>query len=246
MTQPPNLEDVSDSVQIADAANSGERRRVSRLTLTSEQFRLHPVGRVFPLIDLSMTGMAIRILDPQDFYLFTVGRKIEGIINLKREKHPITAEVKFVGRETVGIQFKDLVPATRAAMAAFLDPVQLGVELRPIPSVDGNPLWYHGPAGTDLLLWRATDGNFWKLLVYLPGGAEGGSFVQWDDDKLSTGHTQTSREPSETRGALRFESWLLQADSSPDSAKLAIAKQLIMSSNLPQDLKGWCARKLTV
>jgi hypothetical protein len=47
-------------------------------------------------------------------------------------------------------------------------------------------------------------------------------------------------------GAVQFETIVLDADTQPDPDKLSIAKDLILSSNLPQDLKKWCVRQLVL
>jgi hypothetical protein len=235
MTPSPNLE---------DASRSDERRRVPRLALTSEQFRLHPVGKIFPVGDLSRTGMAIRVREPEDLYLFSVGRHIEGILNLRREKYPVRGEVKHAGRELIGIQFRDLEEKTKEALQQFLDPAVLGAELRPLPSVGGNPFWYHAGAGVDFLLWLDGEGSFTEWMLYWPGDAHGGRYAQWKSGALSTGMAHWGQETAVVQGALRFETRRLVPDEDLDPQKLAIAKQLILSSNLPQDLRNWCSRQL--
>jgi hypothetical protein len=72
-----------------------------------------------------------------------------------------------------------------------------------------------------------------------------GSFIQWDHEAgLSTGRTQPFDQREVTAGIVRFETMLLDTDPQLDAGKLSIAKTLILSSNLPQDLRNWCARKL--
>jgi hypothetical protein len=61
---------------------------------------------------------------------------------------------------------------------------------------------------------------------------------------METGQVNSSYEQSEVRGVVRFETLLLKPDGRADRGKLNIAKSLVLSSNLPQDLKKWCVRQL--
>jgi hypothetical protein len=74
-----------------------------------------------------------------------------------------------------------------------------------------------------------------------------GTIVQWEREKgLTTGATRVSQSRSEDRGSMRYETMLLQADDGPDPKKLDIAKKLLVSSNLPQDLVKWCCRQMSL
>jgi len=240
MDKSRNLEDVSRE-QETDNDLSLERRRVPRLCLTSEQFKLSRNGKIFPIADLSGEGMAIRVLERNDFYLFPIGTLFEGTLNLRREKYPIKARVRHLGADLVGCQFsEDLHESSKKAIKEFLDPSALGQELRPIPATDGVAVWYHGPSGTDLLFWRHTDGQFSRLMFLILG-----TFVHWDETKgLMTGRLGSSKEHSEIRGVIRLETLLLESDPKPDTGKLDVAVTLITSSSIPEDLKKWCTRHL--
>jgi hypothetical protein len=184
--------------------------------------------------------MGFWLLDADDRALFVVGALLEGLLNLAGEKHPVRARVRNISRDRVGCEFEDLLDTTQKGIAKFLDPTTLGAELRPIPSAEAGTLWYHGPSGTDLLLKRKTDGQFDQLCLYFLE-----RFVRWDTEEgLVTGTSEASSEPCEIRGILRLETLLLHLDSSQDSDKLRIAKTIILSSNLSQDLKSWCVRQL--
>lgn len=234
----PDLEVISNP--ITDRASAMERRRLPRLNLTTEQFRLAQNGKVFSVADLSSGGIAFRVLVPTDLDLFPIGEMIDGTINLKGEKYSIKARVRHRGIDLVGCQFEELDSKFNDALNRFLDPVSLGQDLKPVPAEQGGPLWYHGPSGTDLLLWRKNDGRYHRFVLYLLG-----SFAQWDEEKgISTGHITPAFEQSDVRGTIRFETMLLNTDPRPDEGKLNIAKTLIMSSNIPQDLKKWCERQL--
>ncbi len=234
----PDLEVISNENRASDGM---ERRRVPRLNLTSEQFRLAKNGRVFSVADLSVGGMALRLVDRQDLALFPVAARISGVLNLRREKYHVEAVVRHVGRDLVGCEFEPLEGLTKQAIEQFLDPDTLGQELKPIPAEDG-ALWYHGPSGTDVLLWRRADGQFHRFVLFLFG-----TFVQWEEDVgVTTGRLRSSFEASEVRGVIRFETMLLDPDEQADPGKLLVAQKLVASSPMQHDLKKWASRHLTL
>ena len=159
-TKETNLEVVAGTDVAAAADRAAERRRLPRLGLTSEQFRLKQNGKIFSVIDLTQQGMALRLLDANDRVLFPMGSHFEGTLNLRAEKFPIKARVRRIAHDSVGCELEDLEEATRAALERMLDPAVLGAELKPIPASESGMLWFHGPSGTDLLLRRGNDGQY--------------------------------------------------------------------------------------
>ncbi len=215
-----------------------ERRKLARLSLGSEQFKLAVENRIFSVTDLSEKGMGLWFSEREDIRFFTVGLLFEGLLNLKREKYRVQARVRNLNQDRVGCEFIDLPPGVSGAISQYLDPTLLGAELKPIPSSEMNLLWYHGPSETDLLLRRASDGQYSEMDLYVLH-----SFIKWEQEHgLSTGSIHTSQAPSEVRGIFRFETLFLEEDSVPDPHKLSIAKTVILSSNLSKDLKSWCVR----
>jgi len=219
---------------------SSERRRVPRLGLTSEQFRLSANGKLFPVADISFEGMALRVLDRADLVLFPVGARFDGMLNLRREKHHVSAQVRHLGADLVGCRFEALSGPVEGAIRRFLDPAALGRELRPIPASDAVALWLHGPSGTDLMLWRHADGQYWKFLLIVLG-----SFIQWEDGRGgATGRITSAREESEVRGVIRLETMLLQTDEKTDPGKIALARKILTEAPLMGELRKWCLRQL--
>lgn len=217
-----------------------ERRRLPRLTLTSEQFRLSKNNKVFSVCDISQQGMGLLLLDRADLDLFSVGAEIEGHLNLNREKYLVKARIRNISLERIGCEFESFPADAKKALDHLLNPEVLGRELKPIPSPGKNMLWYHGRSGTDLVLKRKTDGQYQGIILYVLG-----HFIQWDEETgLSTGRTLPSKLRDEVRGIMRLETLFLESDTTCDPLKLKIAKTVILSSNLPQDLKSWCIRKM--
>jgi hypothetical protein len=242
---PTNLKVISNVIHDESHGSQtyrGERRRRPRLNLASEQFRLMPQGKIFSVADLSTEGMAFRIIDRHDLEGLPVATWIDGILNVRGEKFTVRAQIRHLGNEVVGCQFDGLSEETRTGLERLLDPAVLGGELRPIPSSDAGTLWYHGPSGTDVLLARAVDGQYRRLTIFVLG-----TFIQWDLELgVSTGRAVASGDAprNECWGMVQFETMLLEADTVPDPDKLSVAKALVLGSNLPQDLKKWCARQL--
>ena len=67
-------------------------------------------------------------------------------------------------------------------------------------------------------------------------------------DGLVTGIARSSEKRSDFRseewGLVQFETMVMTPDDAPDLQKLDIAKALVLSSNLSQDLKKWCVTHL--
>lgn len=216
------------------------QRRKPRLSLTSEHFRLGANGKIFSIIDLSSHGMAIRVVSHEDLVYFPIAMQIEGILNLKGVRNSVIAQVRNVSKDRVGCQFHELSSQARQEILAFLNPAVLGRELKPIPTGEIGSLWYHGPSGTDLLFWRGLDGVFQRFALYFHGFS-----VEWSQkSRLTTGTVQRMDPLGETHGVILFDHLVIRRDLTPDGSKLDIAKALVMSSNLPEDMKNWCVRQL--
>ena len=235
----PNLEVVSDGE--GSGPKRAELRRVARLNLSGEQFRLGSSGKVFSVADLSREGMALRIIDPDDLIGFQIAARVSGTLNIRGRKLPVECVVRHLREDRVGCEFApgDGTGSLKE-LSLLLEPSELGREMRPVPSPDRKALWYHGPSGADLLIWRAADGRFHRLILLIFG-----TYVKWDEEGgMSTGAAGPSDEKVELRGVLRFETLVLVPDSRPDPAKLDVAKRLVLSSSLEADLIAWFVKHL--
>ncbi|MCM0606012.1 MAG: PilZ domain-containing protein [Xanthomonadaceae bacterium] len=224
-----------DALKLVKRIKGQDKRRVPRIALTREQFKLTDTGKIFAVQDLSLGGLALRILEPQDMIYFTVSRFISGTLNLNGRKVPIRAQVRHIKTSMAGCEFIDLDPDTEKIITQFLDPSELGRALRASPESSGDgAIWFHGPTGTDLMIWRGIDGEFNKFSLFLLG-----NYVQWElDAGLMTGIFQSSGDMGSMGSVTLFE------DKQVDEMKLELAKKLILSSQLTQELKRWCTRKL--
>lgn len=221
-----------------------DRRRLPRLSLAREQFRLDENSKTFSVADLSHNGMAIKLIESEDLQLFPIGKKISGQINLKRTKYPIECLVRHVQANLVGCEFGKLYADTRDAIDDFLDPASLGAELKPAPTPgeakDRPDIWYYGPSGTELLFWRNPDGSFYRFLLLVFG-----SYVQWDQSgHLETGMAEPSDEANEVDGLFHAETTVFYPDAEIDLGKLTVFGQVIDAAPLPLDLKAWCLKRV--
>ncbi|HAR43186.1 MAG TPA: hypothetical protein DCS07_11260 [Bdellovibrionales bacterium] len=236
-TKSPSLEVIS---KPSDHSQH-ERRRLPRLNLAGEQFRLDQSGKIYSVSDLSAEGMALHLLESEDLKKFPIATKLTGTLNLHGAKHSVRAKVRHIAPNMVGCQFEELSTDASVAINRYLDPAVLGQELRPIPAPEMSSLWYRGPSGTSLFLWRMSDGQFYRMALFVLG-----TYIQWSEQEgISTGRARSAEELGEVRGIVRFETMLLEQDVTPDRGKLEIAKTLVTSSQLPQDLKRWCVRQLS-
>jgi hypothetical protein len=235
--------------------SSAERRRLPRVSIPSEQFRLARNGKVFAVSDLSSEGMALRLLSLDDRLLFPVGAKIEGWLNIDRRKHRVLASVRNLRGDHVGCEFAELADETRSELARWLSPSELGGTLRlmPMPPGFGSGLewiWFHGRSGTELLA-KVSGGEgpveargLEKVIVVLWGE----HYVEWSIAGPSTGRVRFADDRDSVEGVFRLAPEWFHADSSLDPAKMDLARTLVNHSKLPESWKSWVAgsRKVPV
>ena len=217
------------------------KRRFPRLCLTTEQFKLSDNGKVFAVTDLSTGGMGIRVLDREDLAIFPVLREIKGTLKIRDGKFPIKARVCNVRKDSVGCEFINVSKKTSAAVKEFLDPLRLGPDLKPVPLEEEGASWFHGTTGTDVLVWKSPSGDISRFGVYIFG-----TYVQWEPGEGLTSGRIVGAADEETvpSGIIRLETMILDPDPSPDEGKVGIAKTLILSSNLAQELQNFLSLKM--
>lgn len=222
-----------------DLANGSEKRFLPRLSVSHEVFRYSDTGKFFAVADLSVRGMAIRIVDREDFYPFMVGAEVRGTLSIRREKFAVHGSVRHLGGDLVGIEFDELPASVAHALSAYLDPVTQGRNLRLVPS-DDDSILFASASGTEVFFDRGADGRFSRLTVMILG-----ALVRWDETTgLRTGMIRNSFEESLTLGITRLDAMLFEEDAAIDPQKLNLAKHLVSSSNFPEDLKLFCLRRL--
>ena len=224
--------------------NETERRRFPRVILGHEHFRAN--GRLYAVLDLSVSGMALRISDTDDFGTWAVGRRLQGTLGVLGKHVSLGVVVRNVasapgGGGIVGLQFEDPL-GTGGQIDHSQWPELWGAQLRPIPhTAASGELWFHGGAGVDVffnadarLVLILMGDRFIRLTE--KGGAETGS-----TKRTVRGGGSVDRD----NGVIQWEERELTADSSsrPEAvtqtaAQLAVAKRLLLSSKIPEPARG--------
>lgn len=237
MTQTGDFELITNTNE--SDKKSSERRRVPRLFLTCEQFRLNETGKVYSVVDLSEDGLALRVLSKDDLVLFSIGRTLSGTLNLNGAKYILQMDVRSVRSDLVGCKFKEIENSAKRAIVSFLDPASIGKALKAIPS-NSNVLWFSAPPATDLMIELGNDSDFMRFSLYVFG-----NLIQWDAERgLVTGRTSPSEQASEIRGAVRFETLLFESDEKVDETKLKLAIKVILNSKIEKNMKTWILSRI--
>jgi hypothetical protein len=219
-----------------------EKRRLPRVNLSSEQFRLSQNGRLFWVTDLSNSGFGVRISQEEDRILFTVGHRIEGLLHVRDRKLRVFGRVRHLGLGGAGIEFEGLDTDAAEFIQKFLDPHSLAQGLKRMPALEERLAWWSGAGGTELWVWHPVENGEFERAVLLMWG----HFVEWAaQGQVTTGLWSHSLEEPDVRGAMRFETLLFKPDAAgPDRAQLKVAKTFLLSSNLPENLKERLAQGL--
>ncbi len=225
-----------------------ERREVPRLSLTSEQFKLASSKKVYSVHDLSCSGMALHLIEENDRSQFPVGERVRGEININRQKYAVEATVRNHRDGLVGVEFQGLTQSVKKAIKTLLSPCSLGRSLKMIPAHQVGYFWFHGPSGTDLVLYKGEAQSVQKFVLYVLG-----SFIQWENSQgVQTGRLIYQSQDgasvipvsNEIQGIVELESTILQTDPLPDPKKIKIALEVIGSSKIPEELKTLVTERL--
>ncbi|NBU20069.1 PilZ domain-containing protein [bacterium] len=212
-----------------------EKRVTPRWKLEKVLFRSSLHGKIFSVVDLSLGGMslALSVDDQKDW---VPGLQIQGVLSCYSEKLPIQARVRFKKGNRVGCEFESLLSSVQVHLERFLKPEVLGEMLKWIPFQEAQADWFVGPCGTSLLIRRGQAQEPLHISAYFLG-----KYFQWEKHSgMATGIFTVSDDPDESRGLFQLQTYLLEKDPEFDSLKLSIAKKVILSSNISQELKAWC------
>lgn len=232
---------TSENTKHAPEFSGLERRRVPRISLGTEQFKMAASGRLYTVADLSAHGLALWAPDPAEFTEYAVGMTLEGVLKVGGGKFPVRIKIRNRTKQRLGCEW--LAPATDLleAVQRCFDPEILGKSLKPIPSPERNFLWYFGLSGTHLSLRRLNDGQFDLLSLCFHD-----AYVQWTAQSgVQSGTVVVADFPEETQGIFRVDTLFFKPDSSMDKKKLEIARKVISSSPLPEEVKGWGVRQFS-
>jgi len=210
---------------------SHEKRKLPRFHISPCQFHSDSRTRNYPVQDISLGGLAIRLSEKEDLTHFTVTSRQPGTVKVEGRKLPCQFEVKYIRGTLVGGEWVDPSPELLAHLEAISHPVKLGESLRKyeLPDFAGTD-WYHNPVGVDLLLYFR-DGeapgrtlNRWTLYVHH-------SFVQWEnDDGIRTGQAVAEDDGGYAHGIVRLETRLIEYHPVLDKTLMETAISLVKSA----------------
>jgi len=240
MTKSPTPEGPSLSGDRADSVEHTEQRRLPRLNLSDEQFRFNENGKIYSVSNFSWEGMAFRLLDETDSFLFPVGREIQGILKMEDHKLQVTAKVTHVDSQQVGAMFKALDEKVSNVIREYLDPRHLGKLLKSMPTPNAEGLWLHGPSETEVLLRMRSDGSWGKMTITLLG-----QLIQWDNETgLQTGKLDPAGKKVTDHGLLHVGTFAFHPDGEPDVEKVQMALAMIECASIPEPLLKICRERL--
>lgn len=220
--------------------SEGERRRLPRVNLPTEQFRLSSNGKIFGVADLSPSGMSLRLLNLEDRIHFPIGTPIQGWINVDRKKHSVSAIVRNLRGSHVGCEFTNLETQVSEELSKWLNPEDLGRSLRMMPTPVGfggggfDWIWYHGRSGTEVL--AKVSQSIERIVVVLWGAY----FVEWcSTHGISTGTVRLSDAQEAVNGVFHVSPEWFHSDDQHDLQKLDLAKSVLVYSKIPELWKNW-------
>lgn len=226
----------------ADKLRLMERRKHPRFLLSREQFREVRSGRIFPVYDLSASGLCIHV----DEKYWQPGAIITGILNL----HPDSIELspRLIGYygDRAALKLEAVSTYARSVLQRALSPRRLGLSLmlvrEKLPMAD---YWYHGVCNTDLLLRLNPQGDIYKVEVFFSN-----SYWSWSESNgnIATGVCQSfGREKREDLllavEPVKIEQIDLAMDAKPDEEKTRWAKGIIEAAPLEPRLKDLLLKK---
>lgn len=226
----------------ADNLRLMERRKHPRFLLSREQFREVRSGRIFPVYDLSASGLSIQI----DEKYWQPGSIITGILNL----HPDSIELspRLIGYygERAALKLEAVSTYARSVLQRALSPRRLGASLalvrEKLPMAD---YWFHGVCNTDLLLRLGPQGDIAKAEVFFSN-----YYWSWNESqaKIATGVCQSVGKEKREADLLavepvKIESVDLSMDARADEEKTRWAKGIIEAAPLEPRLKDLLLKK---
>ena len=219
MTQPP-------------AHIVAEKRRLPRFHITPCQFHDGGMNKNFSVQDISLGGLAIRLMDRADLGSFAVGTDHTGIVKIEGVKIACQFKVRFIRGTLIGGEWLNATRELIEHLDEISHPEVLGKSLKKydLPEMP-DTTWYHSPVGVDFLIYKMDTGTLkavhrWVLYVHQ-------AFVQWElNHGLSTGRAVAEDEEGYAHGIVRIETRLIDYDENPDQKLIGIARELIECTDL--------------
>ena len=206
-----------------------EKRKLPRFHITPCQFHDAKLNKSFSVQDISMGGLAIRLVDRSDLPEFSVGTEHGGTVKVEGVRNDCQFRVRYIRGTLIGAEWSSPSPALLSHLDQISHPEVLGEHLKLYDLPDlANTIWYHNPVGVDLLYYKSNGDdatsqgvNRWTLYIHH-------TFVQWDfENGISTGKSVAEDEEGYAHGIVRLETRLIDYDQTPDRKLIETAIALI-------------------
>lgn len=218
-----------------------EKRRHPRFLLTREQFRDVKSGKVFPVYDLSMNGLSVRV----DEQLWAPGALVPGILNLHPDSIELTPRLVGYYGDRAALKVEVLSTYGRSILQRALSPKRLGESLQLVrekmPMFD---YWFHGVCNTDLLLRMGENSDIQKIELFFSNYYWGWSH----DNSRVTGICQSLGQEKRDEIFLADEPVTVDSlgvylDSKLDDEKNQLARDILEATNLEPRFKNPLLKK---
>ena len=202
-----------------------ERRKLPRFQISPCQFHTTtPPVKNYPVSDLSIEGLSIRVMDREDLAQWSVGAEIEGLLKVDGTKFDARLKVKNLRGSLVGVAFQAPSEALKDRLVEILTPSRLAQSLKHYP-IEEFPkvVWFHSPFGVDWLVYPEASGVITRWILFFHH-----SFLQWDaSDSFKTGQARAEDDDGYTHGVIRLETRMLDFDPNLNLALIHTAIELI-------------------
>jgi hypothetical protein len=208
---------------------TSEKRKLPRFHITPCQFHDEGLNKSFSVQDISMGGLAIRLVDRSDLPEFSVGSEHAGKIKVEGVRTEATFRVRYLRGTLIGAEWVTPTKFLLDHLDQISHPEVLGdhLKLYDLPDLS-NAIWYHNPVGVDLLFYKANGEGAtaqgigrWTLYIHH-------TFVQWDiESGVSTGKSVAEDEEGYAHGIVRLETRLIDYDQIPDRKLIETAIALV-------------------
>jgi len=227
-----------------------EKRKLPRFHITPCQFLDGELGKTFAVQDISMGGLALRLVDREDLPFFAVASIHSGVVKVEGQKLSAQIRIKHIRGTLIGAEWVEPSQPLVEHLDSISHPEKLGVNLRKYDFSDLSATqWFHNPVGVDLLFYQGDVSGEASGLGSVDESARPGrwmlyihqNFVQWENGGgVQTGKAVAEAEEGHAHGIVRIETRLIEYDSRIDLSLIKAAKELVEHAPIESvDLKHW-------
>ena len=211
--------------------NAAEKRKLPRFHITPCQFHDIELKKNFSVQDVSLGGLAIRLVDRADLPVFAVGTEHQGILKIEGLKLPAHFQVRFIRGSLIGGEWVNLNEALKTHLEQISHPESLGQNLKAYDLPDfSDTIWYHNPVGVDLLIYL-NDSKISRWTLYIHH-----SFISWDQEtSVQTGRALAEDDEGYAHGIVRVETRLIDYDPQVDRRLIETAVKLVKKAPIKEE-----------